>query len=346
MPLFAGNVLLRHEAVPGWLEAEGGQAVAWGEGEPPSRPDAVGWIVPAPVNAHTHVADAFLRGVPGKPRTVAELVGPGGWKHQRLREAAPEAVAAGIRGYVGEMASIGTAAFLDFREGGVAGARLLRGLAAELGAKPFILGRPEGDGFRPEEAEALLAAADGLGLSARRDFGHPQDLEAWVEAAHARRKAVALHASEAKHEPIGPILALEPDFLVHCTQAGRRDLEDIAGAGVPVVVCPRSNLHFGLKTPLLRMREAGLTLAVGTDNGMLQDGNLLAELALLRRLDPTASLEELLRMATWNGRALARLPPAWPPRRGAPLDLVVLPKDPLPAAADFRPGFTGLVESP
>jgi cytosine/adenosine deaminase-related metal-dependent hydrolase len=344
VPLFAGRILQRHEAVEGWLELDGGRAVAWGEGPAPERPDATGWIVPAPVNAHTHVADAFLRAAPGKPRTVAELVGPGGWKEQHLRGAQPAQVAAGIQTYAGEMAAIGTAAFLDFREGGVAGARLLRDLAPELGAQPVVLGRPAQNAFDEEEAEALLKVADGLGLSARRDFADPADVEALAEAAHARRKTFALHVSEARHEPIEPILALEPGFLVHCTQATKADLEAIADHEVAVAVCPRSNAHFGMKTPLRRLREAGVTVAVGTDNGMLQDGNLLAELALLKQWDPRAEVEELLRMATWNGRGLARLPPAWPPRKGAPPDLVVLPEDPFPALADTRPGFTGSVQ--
>ncbi|MFO1534185.1 MAG: amidohydrolase family protein [Thermoplasmatota archaeon] len=345
MPLFAGRILQRHEAVEGWLEVVDGRAAAWGEGAPPGRPDATGWIVPAPVNAHTHVADAFLRNAPGKPRTVAELVGPGGWKHQRLRGANPTEVLAGIQGCCNEMAAIGTAAFLDFREGGVEGARLLRGIADELGARPVILGRPTHNTFDAEEAEDLFQVADGLGLSARRDFEDPDDVEAWTEAARRRRRTVALHASEAKHEPLEPLLALEPDFLVHCTQATKAEAEALAGDGVAVAVCPRSNAWFGLKTPIRRLLDAGVAVAVGTDNGMLNDGNLLADLALLRQWDRALSVEELLRMATWNGRALAKLPAAWPPRRDAPLDLLVLPDDPLPTAADPRPGFLGTWEA-
>ncbi|MEA3204397.1 MAG: hypothetical protein QOI63_2079, partial [Thermoplasmata archaeon] len=232
----------------------------------------------------------------------------------------------------------------DFREGGVPGAKLLHDLAPDLPARPVVLGRPARNDFRQEEADALLAVADGIGLSARRDFEDAGDVEAWAEAAHRRRKTVALHASEARREELEPILALEPDFLVHCTQATRADLGRLADEDIPVAVCPRSNAHFGLKTPIRALREAGVAVAVGTDNGMLQDGNLLAELALLRQWDPALEVEELLRMATWNGRALARLPPAWPPRKDAPLDLVVLPEPPLPqSTVDRRPGFTGSV---
>src|ERR1041385_7548964 len=85
-------------------------------------------------------------------------------------------------------------------------------------------------------------------------------------------------------------------FLVHATQCTGGDLRAIADAGVPVVVCPRSNAHYGMKSPLDRMLAAGIHPAVGTDNGMLQDGDLLAELSLLASWFPQVPLETLLGM--------------------------------------------------
>lgn len=337
VPLFAGKLLLADSAVEGYLEAEGGKVVDWGEGAPPRKPDATGWIVPAPVNAHTHVADAFLRDRPGKPTTVAELVGPGGWKQRHLAQATAEQVRAGVARYAGEMAAVGVSRFLDFREGGLAGVRLLRAMAADLPTQPVILGRPATNTFDEAEAKAILAEADGIGLSALRDFADPADAEAWAEACHRARKPFALHVSEAKREDMEAVLALEPAFLVHAVQATKADLEAVADADVPVVVCPRSNAYYGHKTPLDRMADAGVTVCVGTDNGMLQDGDLLAELALLRAWFPRTPVEALLRKATWNGRALAGLPPALPPRVGKSLDVVVLPESPLPAMASGRP---------
>lgn len=342
MPLFAGKLLLADSAVEGYLEAEGGKVVDWGEGAPPRKPDATGWIAPAPVNAHTHVADAFLRDRPGKPTTVAELVGPGGWKQRHLAQAPAAEVRAGVERYTNEMAAVGVSRFLDFREGGLAGVRLLRSMAADLPVRPVILGRPATNTFDEAEAKDLLAEADGIGLSALRDFADPADAEAWAEACHRARKPFALHVSEAKREDMQAVLALEPAFLVHAVQATKADLEAVADAGVPVVVCPRSNAYYGHKTPLDRMAAAGVTVCVGTDNGMLQDGDLLAELALLRAWFPQTGLEALLRKATWNGRALAGLPPALPPRRGQALDVVVLPEAPLPAAPAIRPTLAPL----
>lgn len=342
VPLFAGKLLLADSAVEGYLEAEGGTVVDWGEGPPPRKPDAQGWIVPAPVNAHTHVVDAFLRDRPGKPTTVAELVGPGGWKQRNLANASVDQVRAGVERYAGEMAAVGVARFIDFREGGLAGVRLLRSMTADLPVQATILGRPATNTFDDTEAKALLAEADGIGLSALRDFDDPGDAEAWAEACHRARKPFALHVSEAKREDMHAVLALAPTFLVHAAQATKADLEAVADADVPIVVCPRSNAYYGHKTPLDRMAAAGVTVCVGTDNGMLQDGDLLAELSLLRAWFPHMQLEALLRKATWNGRALAGLPPALPPRKGRPLDVVVLPEQPLPASPSVRPTMVPL----
>lgn len=339
MPLFSGRLLLADDTVEGWLEADGGKVVDWGEGAPPGKPDARGWIVPAPVNAHTHVADACLRDRPGMPGTVAELVGPGGWKQRNLAAATRGEIAAGIARYTGEMAGLGTSRFIDFREGGLAGVQLLRDLKDGLPVVPIVMGRPLRNTFDDAEAKALLALADGIGLSALRDFDRAADVEAWADACSRARKPLALHASEAKREDMEAILALQPTFLVHCTQATKADLEAVADAGVTVVVCPRSNSHYGMKTPLDRMLAAGVDVAVGTDNGMLQDGDLLAELSLLKAWFPKVPVDALLRLATWKGRALAGLAPALPPKSGQTLDVVVLPDQPLPEPPSTKPGM-------
>lgn len=336
VPLVAGRLLYDDEVRVGWLEIEAGKVVDLGDGAPPRKPDATGWVVPSPVNAHTHVADACLRERPGKPATVPELVGPGGWKQRELAAAAHDELRQGVIRYVDEMAAIGTARFIDFRETGLAGVTFLRSLSQDLAVAPFIMGRPTGFTFHDTEAVGLLREVDGIGLSALRDFPRQDDAQAWADAAHKAGKPVALHASEAKREDMEDVLALEPEFLVHCTQATDDDLDAVGDDGVTVVVCPRSNAHYGMKTPLQRLREAGVTVAVGTDNGMLNDGDLLAELSQLHDWFPDVPLEQLLRMATIHGRALVGLG-GLPKRKGVAADLVVLPDQPLRKVSG-RPG--------
>ena len=339
VPTFSGRLLLEDDVLEGTLTVEGGRIVEWLEGETERHPTATGWILPSPVNAHTHVADTFARDRPGKPATVAELVGPGGWKSKQLATASAAEIEAGIQRYVGEMAAVGTARFVDFREGGLEGVRILRRLADDLPVQPIIMGRPRTNGFDPDEAAALLSAADGIGLSARRDFADPGDVESWAEACHAARKPFALHASEAAEEDLEAIAALEPAFLVHCTRATRDALLAVADAGIPVVVCPRSNAHYGLKTPLDRMRAAGVTVAVGTDNGMLNTGDLLAELAQLKSWFPAVPTADLLRMLSHGARKVAGMPTPAVPHAGDAADLVVLPFEPFRADHSHKPGF-------
>lgn len=334
-PVLAGTILHRDRAEQGWIEVEDARVARLGRGAPPAEPAATGWVVPAPVNAHTHVGDAFLRRRPGKPRTVGELVGPGGWKHRHLADADPAAQDDGIRSCTEEMAACGTSTFLDFREGGVEGVRLLRDL--DLPVPPRILGRPARGGADEREVEAVLADADGVGLSGMRDMGS-RDIEAWAEACHEAGKPFAVHVSEARRDDVDAVVALRPAFVVHMTQATPRDLDALAHARIPIVLCPRSNAWFGMQPPLAAMLEAGCTVALGTDNAMLQDGDIWKEAQAARALVPDAPVEEVLRMATHHGRTLAGLPD--PLTRGAAADVVVLPEPPLAGPGPSRPGFT------
>ncbi|MGB0652239.1 MAG: amidohydrolase family protein [Thermoplasmatota archaeon] len=338
MPLFAGRILLSDRTIEGYLQVEGGRITAMGEGEPEERPDARGWIVPFPVNGHTHAADTFLRSRRPKGASVKELVGPGGWKHQMLAAASDDDHTASFQALAGEMAGLGTSHFIDFREGGVPGARLLRDVADDLPVRPVILGRGAAHGgrFDEDEARELLQVADGIGLSGLRDLPR-RDLEAWAEAARDARKPLAIHVSEDQRDDIDLALSLEPTFVVHMVQGTRSDFEELAAARVPVVVCPRSNRAFGLRPPVPLMVQEGVTVALGTDNGMLADGDLLAEAGQLKAwYRDRLSDETLLRMMTHGARALLGLP-AWKPKVGGPADAIVLPVRPIAPAATVKP---------
>ncbi len=104
--------------------------------------------------------------------------------------------------------------------------------------------------------------------------------------------------------------ALAPGVLaVHLTDARPEELELVARRGSPVVLCPRSNLFIETRLPpLLAMRAAGITPALGTDS-LASNASLdvLAEARALSDRFPSVPARELVAMATWaSAQALGR----------------------------------------
>jgi cytosine/adenosine deaminase-related metal-dependent hydrolase len=261
-------------------------------GEEHVNSDLTGIICPCFVNAHVHVGDSICKDPPFLP--LSELVGPGGVKAHRLAETSRELLVEGMRRSLEEMVSTGTYAFADFREGGPEGVKMLQEAMQDLPLLSNILGRPNEGKIRIHES------CWGLGISSTRD--HDLDLlKAAVAAARRAGQAVAIHAGEAANDDISNAISLEPDFLVHMNHATKRDMKDVASAGLPVVVCPRSNLVTDVGLPdVKRMTEEGIVLGVGTDNVMLNSPNIFDEMHLIVK----ALLHDdrqVFKMCTLNG---------------------------------------------
>lgn len=94
--------------------------------------------------------------------------------------------------------------------------------------------------------------------------------------------------------------------LVHLVAATPADLDLVAEAGATVILCPRSNLHISGRLPDVRgMVQRNIPLAVGTDSrASVPDGDLLAELALLRRSFPDVPAIVWLSALTVGGARL------------------------------------------
>jgi 5-methylthioadenosine/S-adenosylhomocysteine deaminase len=70
--------------------------------------------------------------------------------------------------------------------------------------------------------------------------------------------------------------------LIHCVWITPDDIETIAGAGATVVHCPASNLKLGSGiAPVDRLRGAGVTVALGTDNHCANDSASMFEVTKL-----------------------------------------------------------------
>ena len=281
------------EVREGYLVVRDGRIREVGSGKMHSQLE--GLVCPAFVNAHTHVGDSIAKDLPYMP--LDSLVKPpDGLKHRILGAASPGEIAAGIRSTLADAWATGTAHVADFRESGAAGARLLREIA---GDRATILGRVAGD----DTVEDVLRHADGLGFSGANDI--PRDaLFSMAEKARNAGKLVGIHAGELDRSDVEAALELGPDFLVHMTHAGPEDIGRAADRGVPVVVCPRSNAATGAGSPpIRRMREAGLCLALGTDNAMINSPDMFAEMEWASKAYLHDDLYTL-KMATLNGARL------------------------------------------
>ena len=260
--------------------------------------DYEGIVCPCFVNAHVHVGDSAFKDPPFLPLSL--LVGPGGLKARMLAQIPRAVLVEGMRRSLQQMAASGTCAFADFREGGAEGVSMLEEAVQGLPLLPRIFGRPG-----PGRID-IPKSCWGLGISSTRDHDADQ-LRAAVAAARKEGQAVGVHAGEAGDDDIGDALALSPDFLVHLNHAGEADLIDVAGSCLPVVICPRSNLVTGVGLPNVnRMVELGITVAVGTDNVMLNSPDIFEEMHFLVK----ALLHDdrqVFKMCTLNGAKITGL---------------------------------------
>jgi len=286
-----GTILVgpEFEPVEGRVVTADGEIVAVEEADT----DSEDVVIPAFVNAHTHLGDSIAKEA-GAGLSLDELVAPpDGLKHRLLRQADRADVVDAMARSLAFMESSGTAAFLEFREGGVEGVEILRDAMAGRDLEPVVFGREE---------VGVLEHADGFGASGARDADFDSERTATREAG----KLFGIHAGERDPHDINPALDLDPDFLVHMVHAEGIHLERVADRDAPVVVCPRSNLVTGVGVPPIAELAERTTVALGTDNAMLNSPSMFREMAFAAKL-ADVSAEEVLRMATTNGAELAGL---------------------------------------
>jgi cytosine/adenosine deaminase-related metal-dependent hydrolase len=269
-------------------------------------------ISPCFVNAHTHLGDSVFKdptlgkvsGFKTQKDLDALVKPPDGLKHKILRETSYKTIIECMRKSLMDMIETGTCAFADFREGGVVGLAALNKALEGVKLRSMVLGRPA----EPElplqvvlaEVQRILLSSNGLGMSGTNDL----DLELLENIAtftRKHKKFFALHAGEKDTSDIDKALSLEPDLLIHLTKATKRDLESVADAKIPVVVCPRSNFITGVgMAPIAEMLEAGIKVAAGTDNVMLNSVNMFAEMEFMSKV---FSLDDrqVFKICTLNG---------------------------------------------
>ncbi|MDS0260274.1 amidohydrolase family protein [Haloarcula sp. S1CR25-12] len=291
MEELAGTVLVGEsfEPIRGRVVVEDGRIEAVEEAET----DATDIIVPAFVNAHTHLGDSVAKDAAVGLSLEDAVVPPESLKHRRLAAADRTELVTAMRRTLRHVHRTGTITCLDFREFGVEGAQALREAAEPLAIEPFIFGSDE---------LSVLDVADGYGASGANDADFTDERAATAE----RGVPFAIHAGEPDASDIHPALDLEPDLLVHMVHARQEHLDRVAAQSVPIAACPRTNAVLDVGRPPIRELLDHTTVALGTDNVMLNPPNMFREMAYTAtQFDVSA--REVLGMATTAGADIAGL---------------------------------------
>ena len=128
--IIGGTVYLDGNPKRGYIDTLTGKF----KDQEPDKGDDAGTIILAPINSHTHLGDTFIQDEPFG--TLAEIVGPGGFKLKHLNSASEDVIIKGIAKSKKIMRDSGTCAFIDFRETGSAG---IRTIMAEKTGDPFAI---------------------------------------------------------------------------------------------------------------------------------------------------------------------------------------------------------------
>lgn len=308
MDYVSGEILTNKGFEKGYLSFEKNRIIEVGKGIPPKKPICKGLIVPTFVNAHTHIGDSFIRKKDIKlPANVEELVAPPhGLKHRLLNEASEEEIITGMKDSLDIMIKTGTSCFCDFRENGIQGINQLKNALKNTTISSLILSRPEQLKYDKDEVELLLKNSRGMGLSSISDWKYSELMKV-AKHVKRRKKIFGIHASERIREDMNLILDLKPDFLIHMIYANDDDFERVKDNNIPVVICPRSNMFYGLKPNLKLLKKHSIDLLVGTDNAMLNPPNILDEIKHLKATSKEFSIWKLLHMITYAPRKALNL---------------------------------------
>jgi len=326
MQYVAGTLLTIDGPIDGYIAFDNQKVLEYGEGKPAGVPIAEGWIIPSLVNAHTHIGDTFIRKkYRSLPHNIEQLVAPpSGLKHKALQQASKRIIINGMTQSLDYMIQEGIGEYWDFREGGLKGLQILEKAQQNHPINGTIFARPSTLEYHNQEVEQLLVKAQGIGVSSISDWEEEQlhDLASHV---HNRKKRFAIHASERIREDIHTILSLSPLFVIHMVKGTAKDYKELVEHNVPVVICPRSNMFFGLQPPLKMMKKQGVKLLLGTDNAMLHYPSIIEEMRYILQHWSVFTEQELLHMITYTPRKVLN-PEADIPFPTQQSDFVVLEK--------------------
>ena len=281
-------------------------------------------VMPAFLNAHIHIADSILKDQ-GDGLSIGELVEPpNGLKHKGLKKADDDKLVEAMHEEAKEMLYSGISTFIDFREGGINGVKLLKKAVYDLPINACILGRCEeyhDPDTTVEDARLLtrelLQYCDGVGLSGVQDVD-TEILMQIAQVCHDEDKLAVVHVAEyydlqeksiqlTNQTEIERALRAGFTTIVHATQPVLQDLDLLMENSPYIIACPRSNgiLSTGIP-PVSVYNEVGLDVALGTDNVMFNKPDMFREMeytlkAMRGTYQNKITARDILKMATING---------------------------------------------
>jgi len=296
-------------------------------------------LLPGLVNAHAHLdlgASPLLPASGSFPEWLAAV------GRQRQSAVAPDtAAAAQARVMAGRGVTL--VADIDGSRGAGLHGRRAAGLAERsdqelLGVRPGVARRRLHDALARLASAGAAPGEAGLSPHAPYSVAHAMLPEIARAARHAAR-GLAMHLAESIEEtrllthgdgPFVPFLEsigmglpferapglrpiawadalglLGPDMLViHANDLDDDDLQTLHARGAPVVCCHGTHQHFARPPhPFLRLREAGVNVALGTDSSASNSApDLFSEMCRLVGDRADIAPAEVLRAATLGGR--------------------------------------------
>ena len=282
-------------------------------------------MMPGLVNSHTHIGDSIGKDVGINSDVESKIHPVTGFKQRILKKSEISHITSFIQNSCISMLRKGITTFIDFREGGLEGVKILRHAVSTIPIRSVILGRI--DYYQDAKSikkniplikqqksnlVKLLQNCDGLGISGPNEFS-----DSVLKYFSKQKKIRAIHSAETresetisrmitgKTETYRALLA-KPDFLVHMTHASKKDLRFVSKNKISIVVCPRANGALAEGIPnVTSMMEAGCNVAIGTDNVMINSPDMFKEMDYLwkvtmgfnkKRISP----KSILQMATTN----------------------------------------------
>lgn len=297
-------------------------------GTEPVVDHGAGVLMPALVNAHTHLELSALKG------KIPHCDGFEMWVRHLIEKRAgldDEALLTGIQAGIDEVIQSGCGVVAEIATAGLSGSPFLTSQLNGIWFKEYLGHRPDEcplvldsnntsfAGHAPHTtAPSLLTELKRFTLQHDRPFSihlseSDQEVEfirsgkgPWAELLKERNIDFSNWPLPAR-SPVGYLDRLnifdKKTLAVHLLQVDPHDIDILAKRGVSVAVCPRSNQRLHARQPAIpEMIAKGLNICLGTDSlASCESLSIFDEMAWISQNYPMLSSEQILSMATING---------------------------------------------